>query len=152
MRIGIDYTAAVNQTAGIGRFVRGLVGAVTTLDERNQYVLVHATGVWTPTGATIAYIDRRTRSLTTVCPRGRAPKLRPSTLVGPWPRTVASRVLCTTVAFQLEVLPVLDRRRHQIGNRLILASHRQKIVDARITRRGGGISFDPACIRNAPRY
>ena len=42
MRIAIDYTAAVNQSAGIGRFVRGLVRAVTTLDDRNEYVLVHA--------------------------------------------------------------------------------------------------------------
>ena len=42
MRIGIDYTAAINQTAGIGRFVRGLVRAVAALDHENQYVLVHA--------------------------------------------------------------------------------------------------------------
>lgn len=42
MRIAIDYTAAVNQTAGIGRFVRSLVKAVTKLDERNRYLLVHA--------------------------------------------------------------------------------------------------------------
>jgi glycosyltransferase involved in cell wall biosynthesis len=42
MRIAIDYTAAVNQTAGIGRFVRSLVKAITKLDELNQYVLVHA--------------------------------------------------------------------------------------------------------------
>ena len=42
MRIAIDYTAAVNQTAGIGRFVRSLVDAVIHLDARNQYVLMHA--------------------------------------------------------------------------------------------------------------
>jgi glycosyltransferase involved in cell wall biosynthesis len=32
----------VNQSAGIGRFVRGLVNAVASLDSENQYVLVHA--------------------------------------------------------------------------------------------------------------
>jgi glycosyltransferase involved in cell wall biosynthesis len=42
MRIAIDYTAAVNQTAGIGRFVRSLVKAVTEIDQQNQYLLVHA--------------------------------------------------------------------------------------------------------------
>lgn len=42
MRIGIDYTAAINQSAGIGRFVRGLVGAVAKIDRENEYVLVHA--------------------------------------------------------------------------------------------------------------
>ncbi len=42
MRIAIDYTAAVNQTAGIGRFVRSLVGAVAEIDTTNSYLLVHA--------------------------------------------------------------------------------------------------------------
>jgi glycosyltransferase involved in cell wall biosynthesis len=42
MRIAVDYTAAVNQTAGIGRFVRSLIKAVTEIDKRNQYLLVHA--------------------------------------------------------------------------------------------------------------
>jgi glycosyltransferase involved in cell wall biosynthesis len=42
MRIAIDYTAAVNQQAGIGRFVRCLVNAVTVVDEQDSYVLVHA--------------------------------------------------------------------------------------------------------------
>jgi glycosyltransferase involved in cell wall biosynthesis len=42
VRIGIDYTAAVNQSAGIGRFVRSLVQAVAEIDHENQYVLVHA--------------------------------------------------------------------------------------------------------------
>jgi len=51
VRIGIDYTAAVNQTAGIGRFVRGLVRAVAALDQENQYVLVHAA----PRGRGVCY-------------------------------------------------------------------------------------------------
>jgi glycosyltransferase involved in cell wall biosynthesis len=43
MRIGIDYTAAINQSAGIGRFVRNLFREVTRLDLENQYVMIHAT-------------------------------------------------------------------------------------------------------------
>jgi glycosyltransferase involved in cell wall biosynthesis len=42
MRIAVDYTAAVNQTAGIGRFVRSLIKGVVDIDQRNQYLLVHA--------------------------------------------------------------------------------------------------------------
>ncbi|MFN0072821.1 MAG: glycosyltransferase family 4 protein [Chloroflexota bacterium] len=42
MRIAVDYTAAVNQTAGIGRFVRSLISAVVAIDQQNQYLLVHA--------------------------------------------------------------------------------------------------------------
>ena len=39
MRIGIDYTAAVRQGAGIGRYTRGLVRALARLDRENQYTL-----------------------------------------------------------------------------------------------------------------
>lgn len=42
MRIAIDYTAAVNQSAGIGRFVRSLVHALAEVDVANSYLLVHA--------------------------------------------------------------------------------------------------------------
>jgi glycosyltransferase involved in cell wall biosynthesis len=39
MRIGIDYTAAVRQGAGIGRYTRGLIGALPALDGKNDYRL-----------------------------------------------------------------------------------------------------------------
>ncbi|HEY7063234.1 MAG TPA: glycosyltransferase family 1 protein [Chloroflexota bacterium] len=42
MRIAIDYTAAVNQRAGIGRFVRNLVDSLVALDTDDQFVLLHA--------------------------------------------------------------------------------------------------------------
>lgn len=43
MRIGIDYTAAVRQGAGIGRYTRHLVHALLELDQQNEYVLLAAT-------------------------------------------------------------------------------------------------------------
>jgi glycosyltransferase involved in cell wall biosynthesis len=43
-RIGIDYTAAVRQRAGIGRYTRNLVGALAQLDAANEYVLFAASG------------------------------------------------------------------------------------------------------------
>ena len=40
MRIAIDYTPAVHQRAGIGRYTRGLVDALTRLDAENRYTLL----------------------------------------------------------------------------------------------------------------
>ena len=40
MRIGIDYTAAVQQGAGIGRYARQLISALVELDAENKYALL----------------------------------------------------------------------------------------------------------------
>jgi glycosyltransferase involved in cell wall biosynthesis len=40
MRIGLDYTSALRQGAGIGRYTRGIVGALAELDHTNRYTLV----------------------------------------------------------------------------------------------------------------
>lgn len=45
MHIGIDYTAAVWQGAGIGRYTRSLVGALLRLDRENRYTLLYAAGL-----------------------------------------------------------------------------------------------------------
>ena len=42
MRIGIDYTAAVRQSAGIGRYTRELIRALSRIDLENDYVLFSA--------------------------------------------------------------------------------------------------------------
>jgi len=42
MRVAIDYSAAVNQRAGIGRLVRNQVLALSELDQDNEYRLVYA--------------------------------------------------------------------------------------------------------------
>ena len=44
LRIGIDYTAAVRQGGGIGRYTRNLIRAISQCDSRNQYVLLVAGG------------------------------------------------------------------------------------------------------------
>ena len=44
MRIGIDYTAAVRQSAGIGRYTRNLIRALAELDAENRYTLFVAGG------------------------------------------------------------------------------------------------------------
>ncbi|MFH1484828.1 MAG: glycosyltransferase family 1 protein [Chloroflexota bacterium] len=40
MRIGIDYTSAATQRAGIGRFTKELVGALLEMDRESRYLLV----------------------------------------------------------------------------------------------------------------
>ncbi len=42
MRIGIEYSAAINQSAGIGRLVRNQVNALAGIDRENEFVLLHA--------------------------------------------------------------------------------------------------------------
>ncbi len=44
MRIGIDYTAAIRQHAGIGRYTRNLIRALADLDRDNRYTLFVAGG------------------------------------------------------------------------------------------------------------
>ncbi len=44
MRIGIDYTAAVRQGGGIGRYTRNLIRTLAELDAENQYTLFVAGG------------------------------------------------------------------------------------------------------------
>jgi len=39
-RIAIDYTAAVRQSGGIGRYTRGLVHALADMDPANRYILL----------------------------------------------------------------------------------------------------------------
>lgn len=40
MKIGIDYTAALKQGGGIGRYTRGLITTLAQLDQRNRYTLM----------------------------------------------------------------------------------------------------------------
>ena len=51
MRIGIDYTSALRQRAGIGRYTRGLVGALGELDHDNAYTLIFPRDAGQPEGA-----------------------------------------------------------------------------------------------------
>ncbi len=53
MRIAIDYTPALRQGAGIGRYTRGLVAGLAEIDRENQYTLFSAgerpsIGDWPP--------------------------------------------------------------------------------------------------------
>jgi len=45
LRIGIDYTIAVTETAGIARHVRELVAALLEIDQVNEYILIFTSDV-----------------------------------------------------------------------------------------------------------
>ena len=61
MRIGIDFTAAVQQHAGIGRYTRELIRAIAQRDRRNTYVLFQAVrGATQPAGTWPANFKIRT--------------------------------------------------------------------------------------------
>ncbi|OGO04543.1 MAG: hypothetical protein A2Y60_06935 [Chloroflexi bacterium RBG_13_54_9] len=44
MRVGIEYTAAAKQRAGIGRITRELIRALAEIDHENEYLLIHVKG------------------------------------------------------------------------------------------------------------
>ena len=48
MRIGIDYTSAITQGAGIGRYTRELVAAFLAQQAQHEYVLFFASGELAP--------------------------------------------------------------------------------------------------------
>lgn len=84
MRIGIDYTAAAWQGAGIGRYTRELVRATVALDTRRSYRLFYAAG-GLPLGST--YVQEL-RQLCAEHPHVRALPipLSPKTLTRLWQR------------------------------------------------------------------
>ncbi len=57
MKVGIDYTAGVYGSSGVGRYARGLVHALAVLDRENEYTLL-----WAPTpapeGRELPHLDR----------------------------------------------------------------------------------------------
>ncbi len=57
MQIGIDYTSAARQRAGIGRYTRELVSALLALDDRHDYTIFAATGAL-PEARWLAEVER----------------------------------------------------------------------------------------------
>lgn len=66
MRIAIDYTPAVQQSAGIGRYTRGLVSALAEVDQDNRYTLL----VVAPRGEMAAFMaEERSKPFDLLQPR-----------------------------------------------------------------------------------
>ena len=77
MRIGIDYTSAVRQGAGIGRYTRGLVNALAESDRANEYILFSAgrdqTGRGWPPNFSLRSLPLQDRHLALIWQRLRLP-------------------------------------------------------------------------------
>src|SRR5262249_19132698 len=82
-----------------------------------------------PTTHVLAYVDATTHRFTPDCKRIADRAITAHVLVGPYPRPVDSRVFCSSSSFAataefarytlLQFRPVLDRKRHTIGTRII---------------------------------
>ncbi|MEA3408069.1 MAG: glycosyltransferase family 1 protein [Chloroflexota bacterium] len=77
MRIGIDYTSAAQQRAGIGRYTRGLIKGLASFDPDNRYVLFSAghkqgLGIWA-SNFTLKQLPITERQLTAIWQRLRLP-------------------------------------------------------------------------------
>lgn len=50
----------------------------------------------------------------------------------------------------IQFKPVLDRKRHAVGTRIIAAINSTPVMNAFVTQKGGAISYEPTdhCIRN----
>ena len=63
MHVAIDYTAAINQSDGIGRFVRNQITALLDLDQENDYTLLYAAPNPGRELPTVCGVHVRTRAL-----------------------------------------------------------------------------------------
>ncbi len=121
MRIGIDYTAAVRQGAGIGRYTRELVRALAELDRNHDYVLFTAAGGlpladtgWPPEFGSLGF-RRATGADSPTCWGDGAAS--PNKLGTP---ARYSRELPQTPSFQMRSMPLSDRTLTILWHRLKL--------------------------------
>jgi hypothetical protein len=117
---------------------------------------------WSPVPTThvLAYVDATTHRFAPDCKRVMHRAITAHDLVGPYPRAVDNRVFCSSSSFAataefarytlLQFKPVLDGKRHAIGTRIIATINATPVLNAFVTQRGGGISYEPTdhCIRN----
>jgi hypothetical protein len=127
-----------------------------------EYRLGTAYNNWHPVPTThvLAYVDATTRRFAPDCKRIAHRAFVPRDLVGPYPRDVDNRVFCSSSSFAataefarytlLQFKPVLDRKRRAIGTRIIATINATPVLNAFVTQKGGGISYEPTdhCIRN----
>jgi hypothetical protein len=110
-----------------------------------------------PTGRTWLSMTYRTQTINRLCQKDPVLK-RPRTpgFFGPYPRSNAGNFWCLVdpeSGFGIQLAPIRNKKRAVIGTRLLLSQgivgHKMVVVDARLTRTGGGISYasNGACLR-----
>jgi hypothetical protein len=110
-----------------------------------------------PTGRVWLSMTYRTQTVNRLCRRDPVLK-RPRTagFYGPYPRSSSGNIWCLTApdfGFSMQLAPIRNTKRAVVGTRMLLSQgevgHKRVVVDARLTRTGGGISFasNGACLR-----
>ena len=127
-----------------------------------EYRLGSQANNWNPIPTThvLAYMDATTQRFAPDCKRIAHRAFAPRGLVGPYPRDVDNRVYCSSSSFGgsdrfahytlIQFRPVLDRRKRRVGMRVIATINATPVLNAFVTLKGGGISYEPTqhCIRN----
>lgn len=110
-----------------------------------------------PTGRTWLSMTWRTQSINRLCQKDPVLK-RPRTpgFFGPYPASSSGNFWCLVGpegGFAVQLVPIRNKKRAVIGTRMLLSQgipgHKRVVVDGRLTRTGGGISYasNGACIR-----
>jgi hypothetical protein len=107
-----------------------------------------------PSGRAWLSMTYRTQTINRTCQRGAALK-RPRTagFFGPYPRSNSGNLWCLVSpdhGFWIQLAPIRGKKRAIIGTRMLLSQARDHvIVDARLTRTGGGVSYasNGECLR-----
>jgi hypothetical protein len=107
-----------------------------------------------PTGRTWLSMTYRTQTINRLCAKEPVLK-RPRTpgFFGPYPRSNGGNIWCLVSpdhGFGIQLAPIRNKKRAVIGTRMLLSQgHNHVVVDARLTRTGGGISYasDGECLR-----
>jgi hypothetical protein len=110
-----------------------------------------------PTGRVWLSMTYRTQTINRLCQKDPVLK-RPRTpgFFGPYPRSNSGNIWCLVApesGFGIQLAPIRNKKRAIIGTRMLLSQgevgHKRVVVDARLTRTGGGISYasNGACLR-----
>jgi hypothetical protein len=107
-----------------------------------------------PTGRVWFSMTYRTQTVNRLCQKDAVLK-RPRTpgFFGPYPRSNSGNLWCLVVpqaGFGIQLAPIRNKKRAVIGTRMLLSQgHNHVVVDARLTRNGGGISYSSngECLR-----
>jgi hypothetical protein len=103
-----------------------------------------------PTGRVWLSMTYRTQTINRLCQRDPVLKRpRTSGFIGPYPPSNSGQVSCLTApdfGFSMQLAPIRNKKRAVIGTRMLLmegkVGHQTVVVDARLTRGGGGVWFD----------
>jgi hypothetical protein len=156
-------------TAGWAHAVTGLAGTAVSCGTSGVTVVLRpqgvqvleyglaGDGVWRPTGRVFAEMNASRAFTSTFCSRikPKRTRLHYPNMAGPWPRRgpVETRVFCGAGAdrtIHLQLNRVRSRGGRLIGNRLQVSRDGTVVVDVKVTRADGGISFAYLrCARNA---